>query len=251
MPERSTSMAADRPPLRPEDFDQAFSMTRSERLARLMGNGLPDDVDPYSFVTGDGLHVLAERLSMCRSRTILDLACGQGGPGLWLARTIGADLVGVDFSRVGIQQARRRAERAGFVAARYLVADAAATGLRDATAAGVVSIDSIQLIRHQRAVMDEVVRVLEPGGRAVFTTWEHPARLPDLRALFEAAGLDAIDIVDQPDWLAREVRIFERAVAESSIYPDDSGLEDLAAEARVALPQMQESRRVLGIAQRP
>jgi SAM-dependent methyltransferase len=244
-------MAADRPPLRPEDFDQAFSMTRSERLARLMGEGLPDDVDPYSFVTADGLHAIAERLAMCRARTILDLACGQGGPGVWLARAIGAGLVGVDFSRVGVEQARRRAERAGSVAARYLVADAAAIGLRDEAVAGVVCVDSIQLMSHQRSVMGEVVRLLQPGGRAAFTTWEHPVRLPDLRALFESAGLDVVEIVDQPDWLAREIRIFERAIAESSIHPDDAGLEDLAAEARVALPQMQESRRVLGIAQRP
>jgi ubiquinone/menaquinone biosynthesis C-methylase UbiE len=135
-------------------------------------------------------------------------------------------------------------------AARYVVADVAATGLRERTAAGVVCIDSIQLLRHQHAVMSEVFRVLEPGGLAVFTTWEHPARLPDLKALFESSGLDVVEILEQRDWLAREIRIFERAIVESPSHPDDAGLRDLADEGREALPQMDQSRRVMGIAQR-
>jgi SAM-dependent methyltransferase len=52
--------------------------------------------------------------------------------------------------------------------------------------------------------MAEVRRVLRPGGRAVFSTWEEAERLADLAALFEAAGLLVVRVEEKPDWLARE-----------------------------------------------
>ena len=42
-------------------------------------------------------------------QAMLDLACGRGGVGLWLARATGAQLTGVDFSPVGITAATARA----------------------------------------------------------------------------------------------------------------------------------------------
>jgi len=32
-------------------------------------------------------------------------AYGRGGPGLWLARATGADLIGIDWSPVGVESA--------------------------------------------------------------------------------------------------------------------------------------------------
>jgi len=234
-------------------FDRAFTETVGSRwVARVMGEGLPADVDPYSFITSDGLHAIAEVLAGCRGESIVDLACGRGGPGLWLARTIGASLIGVDFSPVGIEHARQRAAPlGGGIAARYVLADAATTGLPSGSAAGVVCIDAIQLMDRQLAVMKEVHRLLLPGGRAVFTTWEDPKRLPDLRRLFESAGLEPISVETRPDWLERERRIFEQAIADAPTDPDDAGLQDLASEAVKVLPEFKESRRVLGIARRP
>jgi 2-polyprenyl-3-methyl-5-hydroxy-6-metoxy-1,4-benzoquinol methylase len=34
---------------------------------------------------------------------LLDLACGQGAPGLWLAHQSGCDLVGIDFAEAGLR----------------------------------------------------------------------------------------------------------------------------------------------------
>jgi len=42
-------------------------------------------------------------------QVLLDLACGQGAPGLWLARQIGCDLVGIDFAEAGLRLARENA----------------------------------------------------------------------------------------------------------------------------------------------
>lgn len=61
------------------------------------------------------------------------------------------------------------------VAADFFVGDVAATGSAAGSAAGVVSIDVLQLLHDPRALVAEAARVLRPGGRFVATTWEGPA----------------------------------------------------------------------------
>ena len=244
---------SDRPPLTPSTFDSLFrEAAQSDWTKRVIGTEFPAEVDPLSFITLDGLHQIARWLAPCRGETLVDLACGRGGPGLWLARQIGAALVGIDFSSVGIDHARARAaEHTPELSVRYLVADAAATGLPRDGAMGLVCIDAIQLMSHREAVMAEVCRLLRAGARAVFSTWEEPDRLRDLAALFESAGLITIAVEARPEWLERERSIFERALVDAPQFPEDEGLQSLAAEAEDVLPVIGQCRRVLGVAEKP
>jgi hypothetical protein len=104
---------------------------------------------------------------------------------------------------------------------------------------------------HREAVMAETCRLLRRGARAVFTTWEQPDRLSDLSELFDSAGLVTLAVDARPDWAARERSIFERAVADAPEFPEDGALQSLAEEAREVLPRLDESRRVLGVAEKP
>ena len=243
----------DRPPLTPDTFDNEFrAAAQSEWTRRVIGADLPAEVDPFSFITLDGLHQIAHALEACRGETLVDLACGRGGPGLWLARQIGAALVGIDFSPLGVDHARARAtELAPELDTRYVVADAAATGLPAETAGGLVCVDAIQLMPDPAAVMAEACRLLRPGARAVFSTWEEPNHLDDLSALFESVGLTTVSVEARPDWLARERSIFERALADAPDFPEDQSLQSLSAEAKEVLPRMDACRRVLGVAEKP
>jgi ubiquinone/menaquinone biosynthesis C-methylase UbiE len=242
-----------RPPLSAEVFDAAFrEAATSEWTQRVLGADLPPDVDAYSFITLDGLREVARLVADCHGGTLLDLACGRGGPGLWLARQIGAHLIGIDFSPVGIEHATAKAaEIAPDVQVRYIVADATATTLPSDSVDGLVCVDAIQLMADRAGVMAEVRRVLKPDALAAFTTWEEAERLADLAALFESAGLVVLSVNERPDWLARERDIFNRALADAPNYPDDAALQSLAEEAETALPLFDQSRRVLGVAQKP
>jgi len=46
----------------------------------------PRDATPFSFVTIPELRWLATALNLDKGRSLVDLACGQGGPGLWVRR---------------------------------------------------------------------------------------------------------------------------------------------------------------------
>lgn len=52
---------------------------------------------------------LVSGLRVGAGQRLLDLACGRGGVGLWLARATGAQLTGVDWSPVVVREATARA----------------------------------------------------------------------------------------------------------------------------------------------
>lgn len=67
---------------------------------KVYGADYPEEVDPFSFVTLTDLRRISHELRVGPGQIFADLACGRGGPGLWIARESGATLVGIDFSRV-------------------------------------------------------------------------------------------------------------------------------------------------------
>src|SRR5205085_5823626 len=142
------------------------------------------------------------------------VGCGRGGPGLWLAQQLGARLTGVDFSPVGVAHARERGPR--FLAPgtyEFVVADAAATGLADGCADAIVCLDVFQVLPEPAPVAAEMRRLLRPGGPFVLTTWEWTLGPPgQIEARLREADFSAVLVEEQPDWLARERRIYQRAL---------------------------------------
>src|SRR5215510_12011097 len=118
-------------------FDEGFAaVERSTWLrtsfASILDGELPAEVEPFSFVPLVGLREVAAALAMRQGETLIDLACGRGGPGMWLARETGAVVTGVDGSAVAIAQAEARAGLFGLDGrSRIVVGDLADTGLPD------------------------------------------------------------------------------------------------------------------------
>ena len=138
----------------------------------MYGEDYPRDAAPFSFVTILELRWLAAALNVGKGHWFVDLACGRGGPGLWVANETEAALIGIDSSVVAIEAASARAgTRGASRVAVFVVADAAATALRTASVDAVMSVDALQLMPHRAAVLKEVARVLKPDGRFAFTTW--------------------------------------------------------------------------------
>ncbi|HZD87438.1 MAG TPA: class I SAM-dependent methyltransferase [Gaiellaceae bacterium] len=207
-------------PFSAQMFDDVFaSMARSDLGRRLAaeayGEDYPAEVRPFGMTTLWTLGRCVTALRVGPGHVLVDLACGQGGPGLWLARATGADLVGVDWSQVAVDVAAERAP--AFVPdgrARYLVGDLAATGLPEDCADAVLCLDAVFFAEDRIAALREVRRLLRPAGRYVFTADEvdpptEPRHVQDWGALLRAAGLELESKEEIPRFRERLGRMYE------------------------------------------
>ncbi|USZ68786.1 class I SAM-dependent methyltransferase [Halorussus salilacus] len=107
-----------------------------------------------------------------RVEVALDLGCGNGRHAELLARS--ADrVVGADASPALLAEARDRAADRGFDAD-LVGADAARIPLRDATAGLAVYVATLHHLPSRElriASLDELARVLTPGGTALVSAW--------------------------------------------------------------------------------
>jgi cyclopropane fatty-acyl-phospholipid synthase-like methyltransferase len=203
---------------------------------------------------------VADALALSSRQTLVDLGCGRGGPGLWLAQSQGALLIGVDFSAVAVQQATNRAALFGLAdRARFVVGDLAATGLRAGIADAVVSIDALHFATDAAAAAGEARRLLRPGGRLVLTNWQPrspvdpqlPSRMRiDWAATLRSAGFAEVRVESRPEWHDLFTRVFQVAL-DLGDPGEDVGLASLQDEARQALPTAHLVDRVVGTATRP
>jgi len=141
--------------------------------------------------------------------------------------------------------------------ARFIVADAAATGLPSGQMDGAMSIDALQLMPDRHAVLAEVRRILRPTARFALTTWEpteseqgaldNPNKKP-LRTSLEGAGFNVTRYETTPAWRRIGKALFEGWLKEKEALVAEMGAEayaPLEREATKSLPFLEKDERVL------
>jgi len=113
------------------------------------------------------------RLGPAEATDWLDVATGTGGVAV-RAATVGAAVTGVDIAESLLEQARAKAERAG-VEAEWVLGDAQALPLADASFDVVSSCFGLIFAPDASAVAAEVARVSRAGGRLGLTCWRPDA----------------------------------------------------------------------------
>ncbi len=103
---------------------------------------------------------------LVRDRDVLDVACGEGYGSALLARSA-RKVTGVDLAAAAVEHARER--YAGLRNLDFHAADCSALPFPDASFDAVVSFETIEHIAAQDAFLDEVRRVLRPGGLLVLS----------------------------------------------------------------------------------
>lgn len=245
---------------------QARSPTLRRVWAHAAGGDFPEEFGHISFLTRGELGRLSRELRVGTGSMLGDLGCGTGGPGLWIVRETGAALVGIDISPVAVARAAERAAALGLAErARYQCGSFAATGLADASLDAALSVDALPYAPDKLAVLLETGRILRPGTRFVFTTFEvdplQASQLPglsdpvgDYRPLLETAGLSIALYEETPGWRERL-----RATYEAMLWSRSALIEEMGETAvKILLWEISEAveralcqRRVLAVVERP
>jgi SAM-dependent methyltransferase len=158
---------------------------------------------------------------------VLDVGCGVGGPGAALVVDHGAArVVGVDVQPDLLDLARERARAAGL--SEHLSYEVIQAGgpipFEDDTFDAVFSKDAIIHVTDKRALYEEMLRVVKPGGLLLVSDWlrgggeeldDHVrafvdaaghafvmVTLDDLARLVHEVGFTDIETEDRRDWYA-------------------------------------------------
>jgi len=165
------------------DIAQAYDavyvgLRKSPTLQRIwrehaLGAAYPNGFEHLSFLTVSELRRLAATLQIRPGETLVDLACGAGGPALWIAKATSARLVGIDASHVAVAHARDRANDLDLSSvARFTAGCFDQLPLRSLTADAIMSVDALHYAPDKVAAFAECARILRAGRRLALTAFE-------------------------------------------------------------------------------
>jgi SAM-dependent methyltransferase len=220
-----------------EGYDAVYGAWESPTFHTIWArHAVAGDVAPgfehLNFASVAQLGRIAADLRLQPGERLLDVACGAGGPGLWVAGATRTTLVGIDLSGVGTALASQRAQQMQ-IHAEFIVGSVTTVGAVSGSVDGAMSIDSLQYVSNKRAAFAEIARVLKPSGRLAFTAFELDAEtvvgLPvlgddpvgDYSPILEEVGLTVESYEQTPGWDAHLDAAYSAVIAaEADLRPE-------------------------------
>jgi SAM-dependent methyltransferase len=153
-------------------------------------------VGQEGFLRASEIRQLAHRARIGPGVSVLDLCCGVAGPGRLIAAEFACHYLGVDYSASAVRIAQ---DRASDLPCRFRPMHV--PPLPEGDFQVVLLLETRLAFADKRALLDDVARALEPGGRFAFTVEEgrpltpaEQARMPDADTvwLIELAELEAL-----------------------------------------------------------
>ncbi len=152
-------------------YDNAYGNFAATVLEQVRREAFGEDIGQNSWLTADEYLRFFKWLELKSSSQVLEIACGAGGPALFMGRTIGCQILGIDNNENGIATANKTAQEQGLDSrVRFQLADASQPlPFEDEIFDSIVCIDAINHLPHRSRVLAEWHRVLKPDGRILFT----------------------------------------------------------------------------------
>jgi arsenite methyltransferase len=149
--------------------ERGFHFHTGRKLARLLGYqdewlaGIPQASIESFAGTGNPFSLGA----LQPGEKVVDVGCGAGIDSLIAARLVGpaGQAVGVDMTPAMLEKARSAAGEAGFGNVEFRLGYAEALPIADGWADVVISNGVLNLVPDKAAALQEMARVLKPGGR--------------------------------------------------------------------------------------
>ncbi len=146
---------------------------RVEDWSGEMGDRWLRHLDTFeSMIAGAG-DALLQRAAYKPGEKVVDIGCGGGASSRAIAQQVAPAgyVVGVDISAQLVDEATRRAEKAGLSNARYIAGDATTVKLIDAPFDRLHSRFGSMFFADPPAAFANLAKMLRSGGRADFVVW--------------------------------------------------------------------------------
>jgi 2-polyprenyl-3-methyl-5-hydroxy-6-metoxy-1,4-benzoquinol methylase len=152
-------------------YDANYGNFQTELYAQIRRDAFGEDIGQSSWLTADEQDKFLGWLNLSSGKTLLDIACGSGGPALRIAERTGCSVVGIDVHEQAIATANSLAAERGLTdRAQFRVADATAQlPSPDGSFDAITCIDAINHLPNRPRVIADWARMLKPGGRLLFT----------------------------------------------------------------------------------
>jgi ubiquinone/menaquinone biosynthesis C-methylase UbiE len=166
-----------------------------------------------------------DRLALKRGWRVLDIGCGTGASALPAAEVVAPEgsVLGVDLAEKLLEQAQMKAAQRRLHNVEFRLADMTDLGFPDHHFEAIISVFSLFFVSDMEALVQELWRMIKPGGKLAITTWGHSffeptytawraavrAERPDLYAAFHPW-----DRITTPDQLHRLLQSVERLDAQ-------------------------------------
>jgi len=155
-------------------IDRTMEANLQRRLQRYGWDRAADDYEPlWQTQLARAQTELLARAAIAPGERVLDVACGTGLVTFAAARACGesGSVIGVDLSEQMIVTARRSAERDGITNVEFARMDAERLAFPDASFDVVLCALGLMYVPHPERALQEMRRVLRPGGRLGVSVW--------------------------------------------------------------------------------
>lgn len=155
----------------PSYYDVHYGNFRTELYSAIRREASGEDIGQNSWLTAVEQDKFLSWLGLAAGKTLLDVACGTGGPALRIAALTGCTLTGVDAHEQAISTARSLASQRGLESrADFRVVDAEnQLPFPLSSFDAITCIDAINHLLDRPRVLADWTRLLKSGGRVLFT----------------------------------------------------------------------------------
>jgi cyclopropane fatty-acyl-phospholipid synthase-like methyltransferase len=159
------------PPAPARIYASNYKNYESDLYAEIRREAFGEDIGQNSWLTADEQDRFISWLDLSPGQTLLDVACGTGGPVLRMAAKSGCSVIGVDVEEDGIRAASALAAQRGLTNhAQFHCVDAnRPLPFADSHFDAITCIDAINHFRDRVQMISQWQRLLKPGGRLLFT----------------------------------------------------------------------------------
>jgi ubiquinone/menaquinone biosynthesis C-methylase UbiE len=152
-------------------YDNAYANYDANVYRQIRVETYGEDLGQTSWVTSEESQEIPRALHLTASSNVLEIGCGSGRYALQVAATVGCCVVGLDTNAPGIQTANQLAASRNMASqVRFEICDAAKKlPFSDSTFDAVFANDVLCHLPGRLSVLREILRVLRPGGRMLFS----------------------------------------------------------------------------------